>query len=167
MCNRFPTETVRQCGAGSARLGLFGRSILAVWDGGRRVVVGGWGRGDSWFAGARGSFARWGGKSRGSQNRDSRYGSAVIVVRQVVYLDGVRRGWVCLVFFVLVVAPDLRSTHRARGRWRWMGGRHSIFRIWTFVSGAFVSSLPQVVGVGGGWRRDVVVRVSLSCFEVS
>ena len=39
---------------------------------------------------------------------------------------------------------------------------HGAFWRW-----AFVSSLPQVVGVGGGWRRDVVVRVSLSCFEVS
>ena len=31
---------------------------------------------------------------------------------------------------------------------------------------AFVSSLPQVGEVGGGWRMDVVVRVSLSCFVV-
>jgi hypothetical protein len=32
---------------------------------------------------------------------------------------------------------------------------------------AFASSLPQVVGVGGGWRMDVVVWASLSCFVVS
>ncbi len=141
MCNRFPTKTVRQCGEGLAKLGLFGRSILAVWGGWDLAAGRGW-------VGAGGSMVCWGEGIHGSPGWEKPRISKARFARwvrgdccsQVVYLDGVRRGWVCLVFLVLVVAVGLRSTHWAVGRWRWTGGRRSIFRIWTFVSGTFLQS---------------------------
>ena len=50
---------------------------------------------------------------------------------------------------------------RARG-WRWGAGRRGVF-----VSWAFVSSLPQVGGVGGDLPVHVVVRSLVSLFVIS
>ncbi len=99
----------------------------------------------------------------------------MIAGRQVVDLDGARRDWVCLVVLGLLVALSRLPAGWAQGGddGRLAGTVYSCSMFVRHVSYrgilalglrilAFVSSLPQVGGVGGGWRMDVVVRASLS-----
>ena len=76
----------------------------------------------------------------------------------------------CLVVLVLLVALGWLLAGGARGQ-GCTAGRRSISSYMSILALgwleqhirilAFVSSLPQVGGVGGGWRMDVVVRASL------
>ncbi len=141
-------------------MSLFGSSILAVWDGGWDLTAGrGW-------MGARRIHGSWSGKSRGSHNRDSRYESSEILGWQVGDLEGfgeIGSVWYFLFCWLRRVAC-LLAGRRGGDDGRLAGTVYSgsIFRIWAFWRWAFVSSLPQVGGVGGGLPVDVVVRASFS-----
>ena len=126
---------------------------------------------DGWIGGG-GFMVCWARKSRGSQNRDSRYGSSEILGWQVGDLEGARRDWVCLVFFVLLAGWVVCwLAERGRGDGGLVGAVHlgaghsgaglagTAYAI--CVLGAFASSLPQVGGVSDGLPVDVVVRASL------
>ena len=65
-------------------------------------------------------------KSRGSQNRDPRYGASEVLGWQVVDLEEIRRVWVCLVFFLGGCAGSLACWPGVGGR-RWTAGWHSTF----------------------------------------
>ena len=78
-------------------------------------------------------------------------GSARVGLFGSSILAWIRRGWVCLVFFVLQVALGRRLGGRVRGR-RWGAGRRSIFRTVYSVSGYSYPAYRRWLGLAGACR---------------